>query len=154
MKASAQEFGGELPPLALKALQRRVRWLRRLFPFRWCETPYAPPHFEDVIVTQVKIDFGWADRLRLLFSGRALVNTKTATEKRPGEMRSMTVVNVAAPKWLARWAEGPTRWNVGREISSASPRLGATMAEGQLSAKRVSQTELNKTCAFGQQRDG
>jgi len=64
----------------------RLRW--KLFPVRHLDLPYAPPTHRDVLVCRVTCCLSLADRLRVLISGRLLVETKTVTENIIG--RSLT----------------------------------------------------------------
>lgn len=65
-------------------LERPVTWrdkLRhKLFPADHLEVPVAPITHKDVLVVRVTCELSMLDRIRLLFSGKLMVETKTVTE--------------------------------------------------------------------------
>jgi hypothetical protein len=52
----------------------------RLFPVKHCFLPDAPPEYADCVVTTTICTFGFWDRIRILFSGVLVVQTKTVTQ--------------------------------------------------------------------------
>ena len=64
--------------------QWRVTWkdkLRsKLFPAHHLDMPEAPPTHKDVLVCRVTCCLSMLDRIRVLISGRLMVETKTVTE--------------------------------------------------------------------------
>lgn len=72
-----------------------VPWYRRLynrvFPWVPCELPEAPASFQDVIISRAKVNLSFADRLRVLFTGKLEVETRIVTENLVGSTRSKSV---------------------------------------------------------------
>ncbi len=60
----------------------KLRW--KLFPAKYLNTPGAPATAKDVLVCRVTCCLSMMDRIRLLLSGRLMVETKTATEHEIG----------------------------------------------------------------------
>lgn len=58
--------------------KERLRW--KLFPSRHCSVPEATAQYADCVVTKTVCTLGLLDRLRVLCSGRFVVETKTVTE--------------------------------------------------------------------------
>ena len=83
----------EKPPL-----RRRIGC--SLFPARWPETPSLCVPKADMIMTRTYWEPSIVDRLRLLVSGRLVVETRTATEHEPGQTASAAEVNVQPPLFL------------------------------------------------------
>lgn len=71
-------------------IKRKV--YRKLFPFEPCPLPDAPASFQDVVITRTKIFVSFADRLRILFTGKAEVETRTVTENIVGGTRTASVL--------------------------------------------------------------
>lgn len=76
----------------------RLRW--KLFPIDGCEIPDVPA--KDCVITRTKVRFSFAGRLRLLFSGRLTVETKTATENIVGNCETASCCYINAPKFMER----------------------------------------------------
>lgn len=70
-------------------------WYKRmkgkLFPSRRCLFPETPGEWSDLIYVVAITEFGWADRIRLLFSGVLVTHGKIATEKEAGGTASSFV---------------------------------------------------------------
>ena len=62
----------------------RERLRFKLYPSRYCELPEAPASYEDCVVTKTVAVLSLLDRLRVLLSGRFVVETKTVTEHKVG----------------------------------------------------------------------
>lgn len=58
----------------------RERLRFKLFPSRHCDLPEAPATHKDCLVVRTVVVLGTLDRLRVLWSGRLTVETKTVTE--------------------------------------------------------------------------
>lgn len=66
----------------------------KLFPSRHCSLPDAPASHLDCIVVRTVVTLSLLDRLRVLWSGRLTVETKTVTEHIVG---ATTTASVAYP---------------------------------------------------------
>lgn len=67
----------------------RTSWMRRLGwkllpPSRLGAIGAQPPGFEDALIVDTEVHFGWSDRIRVLFGGRLLVRSVSFTQHRPG----------------------------------------------------------------------
>lgn len=62
---------------------------------RWILPEWA----EDRLHTDVDVHFDWADRLRLLVTGRCSVKVEVTVEHKPGRMESASRVNVNPIRW-------------------------------------------------------
>jgi hypothetical protein len=62
-------------------------WRERLLNRLWPEPAIANPRMEhkDVFVCRTQCSFSWADRLRILLTGRLMVETRTVTENEIGQ---------------------------------------------------------------------
>ena len=69
----------------------RERLRFKLFPGRYCDLPEAPATHQDCLTIRTVVVLGWLDRLRLLFSGRLTVETKTVTENMVGQHKTSSV---------------------------------------------------------------
>lgn len=73
---------------------RRQRFMATLFPARLCDTPEPDSEITglgDVIFTNVGIQLGWLDRLRVVATGKIVVNVRTATQHPVGATKSNSV---------------------------------------------------------------
>lgn len=75
---------------------------RRFFPARWPECPDMPDGFEDMIRLDCNVHFDFADRLRILVSGRIFQRFWIPCEKAPGKTLSTSTTYVECPKVLER----------------------------------------------------
>lgn len=59
-------------------------WRERLrfwaFPTQHCELPSVPAHYQDCVVVKTVVLLPFTGRIRVLFSGKLTVETKTVTE--------------------------------------------------------------------------
>jgi hypothetical protein len=76
----------------------RLRW--KLFPLDTCDIPDIPA--KDCVITRTEVRFSLLGRLRVLFSGRIEVETKTATENIVGATATASCRNIKAPLFLDR----------------------------------------------------
>jgi len=76
----------------------RLRW--KLFPIETCDIPDMPA--KDCLIVRTECRLSLFGRLRMLVSGRILVETKTATENIIGEFETACVCNVKAPVFMDR----------------------------------------------------
>lgn len=83
-------------------LKDRVRW--RLYPANHCDLPEAPPKWKDVLVCRTVVNLSMLDRLRILVSGRLMVETRTVTENEIGAHVTGSVAYPLPPKALDREA--------------------------------------------------
>lgn len=77
---------------AVRSWTWRDRWRARLFPFTPCDLPEAPATFKDVLVTKTRTELSWADRLRILVTGKVEVEVRVVTEHAVGETRTKSVL--------------------------------------------------------------
>ena len=70
----------------------RCRLRAKLFPFTICELPEAPPSFQDVLISISRSQLSFMDRLRVLFTGKVEVETRTVTENMIGSHRTNSVL--------------------------------------------------------------
>jgi len=85
--------GAEFAHVAASARWDR-RLLRRLFPARALPPVNSPLTY---IITAVHVRVSWADRLRLLASGRARINVRTYTDVEVKQAASVSAFEVEAP---------------------------------------------------------
>lgn len=76
----------------------RLRW--KLFPMETCDIPDIPAR--DCVIVRSRYRLSFLGRLRVLFSGRIEVETKTATENIVGACESSSCLNVKAPRFIDR----------------------------------------------------
>lgn len=76
------------------------RFRHWLFPHSITEVPKAPPHFKDVLHTAVIVHLDFSERIKLLFSGYAVVETKVVTENLVGGCISNSEFCVTPPYWM------------------------------------------------------
>lgn len=74
----SEELGGNYCAETPWTWRERLRF--RLFPARHCGLPVAPAAFKDCVVVQTVVVLSILDRLRVLWSGIVVVETKTVTE--------------------------------------------------------------------------
>lgn len=89
-----QNYGMRYVPRRLE----KLGW--RLFPHRHCEAPELPGPCRDCSITRVTVCLSFIDRIRLLLTGRLLVEVKTSTEHEIGESATTSAAYVDAPKFL------------------------------------------------------
>lgn len=77
--------------LAMPKWTWRDKLRSKLFPFKPCHVPDAPPEFHDALICRVTAELSFMDRLRVLASGRMSFEAKTVTENRIG--RHMTAAS-------------------------------------------------------------
>lgn len=58
----------------------RDRVRSRLLPTRYCDVPGAPAAYRDCVVVKTVASLSLLDRLRVLVTGKLIVETKTVTE--------------------------------------------------------------------------
>jgi hypothetical protein len=80
----------------------RDRLRRWLFPRELCDAPEAPWACQGYLSTVVDVRLSWADRIKVLISGRLEVVVKTVTDNEISKAISGSVANVKAPGWLER----------------------------------------------------
>jgi len=79
--------------------QEKLGW--KLFPSAHCDYPEAHG-MKDCLVIRITIHVSWPDRIRLLFTGRAVVESKTVTENRIGLNATQSCAYVLPPRYLER----------------------------------------------------
>lgn len=81
-------------------LTRWQRFLRWLFPYRHCEWPELPnpPPDADCIHVSSRTHFSFADRIRILLTGKVLTQVRISGEKSIGRYKVNSVSCVRA-KW-------------------------------------------------------
>lgn len=87
-----QNYFGESP----WTWKERLRF--KLFPSRYCSVPEAPATYADCVVVKTIATLGVLDRLRVLISGRLVVETKTVTEHIVGACITASVAYPDAPR--------------------------------------------------------
>lgn len=70
-------------------LWRKVH--RKLIPWNPCELPEAPPTWLDVVITTTHCQLSITDRLRVLFTGKIEVETRTVTENMVGGCKTASI---------------------------------------------------------------
>lgn len=80
----------------------RLRW--KLFPRSMCDLPEVPPQTatKDCITIHTVAELSLGDRLRVLFSGRLEVTTRTVTEHEVGNSITSSVAFPLGPRWMER----------------------------------------------------
>ena len=78
----------------------KIGW--RLFPSRLPDDPDPENKAKDMVITRTTVDLSFADRIRILISGRIVVEARTATENVVGGTRSVSCANVKPPAILRR----------------------------------------------------
>jgi hypothetical protein len=58
----------------------REKLRARLFPFTPCTLPDSPASWKDCVVSITRCELSFVDRLRVLFTGKLEVETRTVTE--------------------------------------------------------------------------
>lgn len=86
------------PETGVRKWIARLRW--KLFPYTYCPQPEAPVYFKNVIVHNVRVDVSFTDRLRVLFSGRLIVESRIATQEHSGSMISASQFSALPPRWM------------------------------------------------------
>ena len=76
----------------------RLRW--KLFPANHVDLPIAPVKYKDCFNCRVTAELSFLDRVRILFSGRLVVETKTVTENEIGGHLTSSTIFPLAPKFL------------------------------------------------------
>lgn len=71
----------------------------KLFPPQHCELPEAPATHKDVLICKVVSELSLIDRLRVLFSGRVRVESRTVTENVIGDHKTNSIFVALPPKW-------------------------------------------------------
>lgn len=84
--------------------RHKLTWIDRLrlwlFPAEHCDLPpvdQAPPQYKDVLVMRATVTLSVLARLRLLFTGRLMVDTKTACENIVGAATTASTAYVLPP---------------------------------------------------------
>lgn len=70
----------------------RERLRFKLFPSLPCPLPEAPAYYEGVLEIRTIAVLDWKDRLRVLLTGKLMVETRTVTEHTSGGVISSSVV--------------------------------------------------------------
>jgi hypothetical protein len=70
----------------------REKLRAKVFPFTICHTPEAPAQFQDVLISKVRSELSFLDRIRVLFTGRVEVEVRTVTENLIGGTATNSVV--------------------------------------------------------------
>lgn len=78
----------------------KLRW--RLFPAQHCDVPVAPPSYKDCLSCRITVTLSFSARIRLLFSGRLMVDSKTVTENTIGASVTSSVAYPMPIKLLER----------------------------------------------------
>lgn len=73
---------------------------RRLFPRQHCDFPYLKVVQHGSMVTIVDAYISWNDRIRILISGKAMIEIKTSCQNDPGIIDSSSSFSVRPPKWI------------------------------------------------------
>lgn len=76
----------------------------RLFPFKPCILPEAPSTHKDVLISKTVCCLDVVDRIKLLFTGRLHVETRTVTENEIGACMTASQCYVLPFKILERRA--------------------------------------------------
>jgi hypothetical protein len=68
------------------------RLLAKLFPFVPCHAPEVPASFQDVLIVRTRCSLDFIDRIKVLFTGKVEVETRTATTNLVGDCKTNSVV--------------------------------------------------------------
>ena len=77
----------------------RERIGNKLFPGHHIDIP-DKPGMMDCLVVRTEAVLSWRARIQILVSGRAFIETKTATQNAIGECQTVSAFTVRAPLWL------------------------------------------------------
>jgi hypothetical protein len=77
---------------------------RKLFPRVHLDTP-SFPEGKDELFCKIVCEFSFLDRLRILLTGRASVETRTVTENMIGAHATSSTAFPLPPKWMERRPE-------------------------------------------------
>lgn len=102
-KAKMTEKVSLQPPVDTALVYKSTFWERlgwRLFRRKHIDMPDVPGR--DCLVVVSTVSISWLDRLRILFSGRAQVTSKTVTENIIGQNTTVSVFNALPPKFMER----------------------------------------------------
>lgn len=96
-------LNGCMVPDPLTLTQRIVR---RLFPRNWCETPELAKEIaqRECINTRIFAELSVLDRIRILLTGRCLVDVRIAGEQPIGANATNSTFSVMPPRWMEDWA--------------------------------------------------
>ncbi len=81
----------------------RAWWQRaisRLWPWTHLHVGDLPPWAQDAIYCDHRVSLSFADRLRVLFSGRLRLRSQTLTEHKPGRVETVSLAHPLAPVWV------------------------------------------------------
>lgn len=73
----------------------------RMWPSQYHNVPDLPTWAKDAIYCETVVDLSFADRIRVLLSGRLCVRSRTLTETRPGRVQSSSLGYPLPPKFLS-----------------------------------------------------
>ena len=85
------------------ALDERPLWKRsllKIWPWKHQEVGDLPPWAQDAIYCENRVELSFADRLRVLVSGRVRVRSCTLTEHKPGRVETVSLAHPLPPYWL------------------------------------------------------
>lgn len=100
---SAPDQRGSLDVAACYALDERPlwkRWLLKIWPWTHQEVGDLPTWAQDAIYCENRVELSFADRLRVLVSGRVRVRSQTLTENKPGRVETVSLAHPLPPSWL------------------------------------------------------
>jgi len=76
------------------------RLLLKLWPWHHQYVGKLPDWAKDAIYVENQVSLSFADRLRVLASGRFRVRSQTLTEEKPGRVESSSIAHPLPPSWL------------------------------------------------------
>lgn len=85
------------PPPRMTISDRLIKWL---FPYQHCHSPVRPPHWQGDIRVEVFSHVSFADRLRILISGRCKTVIKIVCEHKVGGTNTNSEFYVIPPRML------------------------------------------------------
>jgi hypothetical protein len=74
--------------------------LLKIWPWQHQDLADLPPWAKDALYVENRVELSFADRLRVLLSGRLRVRSRTLTENVPGRVVSDSIAHPLPPKWL------------------------------------------------------
>ena len=101
MNNSTQDTVNSCQPFALPFWRRLTL---KLFPKTQCPRPESPDFASvGMLIQRSQVTVTWDDRIRILLSGKILLETMTSTEFDVGRTTSVGVMSVPPPRWWPRF---------------------------------------------------
>lgn len=85
------------------SLDPRPWWKRtaaKMWPWRHLDVPDLPEWAKDAVFVETRVELSFADRLRVLVSGRIRVRSQTLTENAPARCETTSIAHPLPPSWV------------------------------------------------------